>query len=201
MAIRKFSTSSISTGTKSSKFWDQTTGSDAISLIASTTLSSDQTQIEFTNISQAYDHLQVYISARSDNASSESFVAARFNSDSGTNYHFVQMYGTKGGTRSGGWEGSRSSMPWERIPAGNAGSYVYGAMIQEVYDYSNTNKHTTTRGYGGWDDNSGGAIYFNGNRWANTAAVTTLTLLVGDNLGTAKLKSGTTVQLFGIKGS
>jgi len=109
----------------------------------------------------------------------------RLNSDSGSNYPYVTMYGT----------GS--------APVAGQGTTSYGVLtyndstgrfsvVASFMDYSATDKHKTVLSRGG---QANAFVMAYATRWANTNAVTTLQ--VGMN-GTNYL-SGSTFSLYGIK--
>ena len=86
MAIRKFSTASISAGTnKSTKLWDQETFQSGMFALATVSLTTAASTITFSSIPSDYTHLQIRGIARS--ASTGGSMRIDFNSDAnGANY-------------------------------------------------------------------------------------------------------------------
>ena len=85
MAIRKLSNSSIITGTKSSKFWDQETFPGYFESIATVIVgSAGQATISFSNIPQNFTDLIVVLSAAGNGGPYNT--AIRINGDTTTSY-------------------------------------------------------------------------------------------------------------------
>ena len=87
MTLRKFSTSSISTGTKSSKLWDQETFPGYFESIATVVVgSAGSSSISFSNIPQTYKDLKILM--RSSTGSSINNLI-EFNGDTtSSNYYY-----------------------------------------------------------------------------------------------------------------
>ena len=67
MAIRRLSSSSLTTGSKSSKLWDQETTLGTFESIAVATVDSGgASSVTFSNIPATYTHLQVRAVGRTD---------------------------------------------------------------------------------------------------------------------------------------
>ena len=104
----------------------------------------------------------------------------RFNSDSGTNYPRVLMYAT------GSAASTENGFIVEQSPSGNDMNLI------QIMDYSANDKHKTVLIR--QSEANLGNVTATAARWANTAAVTSITfLLVGGNL-----QAGTTISLYGI---
>jgi len=179
MAIRRFGNSSItSAGGKSSKFWDQETSLGTFESIATATVdSSGVSSITFSNIPQNYAHLQIRGIGRVDRAGyAQNGCRIRLNGDSNSNYAFHQLYGNGSSIGSEGYA-SQTEMNLGELPSVLAASGIFGAVIVDILDYSNTSKNTTIREIGANDRNGAGQIGYNSGLWLNTAAVTSITLL------------------------
>ena len=97
MAIRKLSNSSIITGTKSSKFWDQETFPGYFESIATINGTGASGTLTFSSIPSTYAHLQIRGILRSDGAGTGGvFPNMRFNNDTSSNYsrHNMGAYGS-----------------------------------------------------------------------------------------------------------
>jgi hypothetical protein len=149
--------------------------------LATITLGSTDSEIVFSSIPATYRDL-VLVFEGSTQAVGD--IWYRLNGDTGSNYSYVIMYGTGSAASSG------------------SGTPAYGAMHYNnttsrfmvtcnFFDVSATDKHKTAISRGNQAD---GFVMSYATRWANTSAVTSLT--VGTN-GTNYL-SGTTFSLYGI---
>lgn len=152
--------------------------------LANITLGSSATSVTFSSISQAYRDL---ILQYDGTGSSAAYVRFRVNSDTGTNYSYVQMAGYSGGTFS-----SASTTVDFIQPTYSEASQKTSGTIQFM-DYSATDKHKTflTRVMG-YD--AGLSTWANAGRWANTAAVTGITFY----RSAGNWDAGTVVTLFGV---
>ena len=121
----------------------------------------------------------------------------RYNGDTTyTNYYSHQLGGDGSGTpyasNSGGSTTATGGL------AGDISGAQFTAKIIDILDYTNTSKNTTTRTLSGWDNNGSGQIRFASNVWLNTAAVTSISLVVRSAPTT--MSQYTTFALYGIKG-
>jgi hypothetical protein len=167
MAIRRFSTASISTGnSKSTKLWDQETFQSGMFALATVSLTSTQTSIAFDSIPQNYTHLQVR--GLHKQSTSGAWAIIQLNSDTtASNYTYHRLSG----------DGSTAFAEANASINRTFTSYPHwGSVVIDVLDYANTSKNTTVRTLSGWDGNGSGEINFVSNLWKNTAAVTTLTI-------------------------
>jgi hypothetical protein len=133
--------------------------------------------VEFTSIPATYTHLQIRLIARSlENNSGLDTPFLRFNSDTGSNYAVHRLNG------SGSAAGAQAQSSISRISAGfvpllNDLASVFGVIIYDVLDYTNTNKYKTVRILTGADLNGSGYVGFQSGLWQNTNAITTITML------------------------
>lgn len=150
--------------------------------LANLTLSSSQATVTFSSISQAYRDLVLIVRSTSTSASGGFF---RFNSDSGSNYSSVWAYGN------GGSAGS-SSQTTTAINIQGAYGGTTAIDIWNVMDYSATDKHKTVLNR--MDSPQELGAWMQAGRWANTAAVTTITITA--NAGS--WASGSSFAIYGI---
>ena len=163
--------------------------------IATTTLTSSQSSITFTSIPAGYAHLQVRITSLSDitTVAGGANINLTFNSDSGSNYAWHELYGTGASAAAGA--GTSQTFIKTGYTADSSTSYT-GASVIDILDYTNTNKYTTVRALSGSDINgSGGYILFRSGLWLNTNAVTSITL----TNQSGNLKQYSHFALYGIK--
>jgi hypothetical protein len=150
-------------------------------LISSQTLSSAVASVTFGSggtLSQAYRDLILVISGT---AAAGGNVTIRFNGDAGANYTYVQMYGTGSAAQSASGSG------WGGVLYTNQGMGVF-----QIMDYSASDKHKVTIGRSGA---AGNLDDLSVDRWANTAAITSLVVShSGGNYAT-----GTTFYLYGVR--
>ncbi len=170
-------------------------GGAAYELIESSVLTSAQASVTFSSVPSSYKHLQIRAVVRSTGTGNPR-VLVRYNSDSGSNYAYHNLYGDSSTVWS---EYNTANTGWAFyfVPNSSQTSGVFGAAIYDILDYSNTTKNTTTRVLGG--SPLSGVIYDVGIHsflWMNTAAVSTI-LLSGDGQDFA---IGSRFSLYGIKG-
>lgn len=151
--------------------------------LANITLGSAQTTVTFSSISQAYRDLVVVVSpiaATTGNAG-----RFRFNSDSGSNYSWVLMYGDGSSAAS-----NNSASTTEFI--GLLSETTVSNTIIHVMDYSTTNKHKTVMTRTSGTANYTGAT---AQKWASTSAVTSISLYM---TGGTNYAAGSTFALYGV---
>jgi hypothetical protein len=148
-------------------------GVSAYTPLANITLSTTASSVTFSSISGAYRDL-VLIASPVDYSG---FATAnlRINGDTGTNYPWVRMQGD--GSSATSSSGTASSIA--------SGAYVVSSTERmvarfEFLDYSATDKHKAvlTRG-----DNGSYLTVAYAQRWANTAAITSIELFSSFGIG------------------
>jgi hypothetical protein len=197
MAIRSFSSASISTGAKSSKFRDSQVSEGDYYWIASFNGGSLSTA-EFANIPQTYKHLEVRVYARTNIVSSVDNANLNFNSDSGANYSQQQMYGSDGtsvGASNNGTSG-QSTPAFFNVSGASAPTYMYGTGIAQIADYTNSTTWKTAYTVTGSEHNTTGSFLIHRMiTWQNTAPITNIKFTF-----TGTLDSNSRIDLFGIRG-
>jgi hypothetical protein len=141
--------------------------------IATTTLTTTTATVTFSSIPDYYEHLQVRVLARSTGGNVQSYIKLEANSDTtGTNYysHYIQADGS---TVAAG-PNANISIHYD-IAGANATASVFGAIILDILDYSNSNKYKTIRGLGGTDNNGSGRMNLTSGLWMNTNKISSLT--------------------------
>jgi len=147
-------------------------------LISSVTVGAGgAANIEFTSIPSTYTDLVVKISGRSNNTGSFPNYL-RFNSDSGNNYTWRNLYGfnavaysdSSGGSISYAWGGYTNNSGLTASSFGNSEIYIPN------YAGSN-NKSVSADGVMETNAANGVSLGIGANLWNNTAAITTITLL------------------------
>jgi len=142
--------------------------------------------ISFSSIPSTYKHLQI----RAALLTTAGGINIQYNSDTGSNYTYHQLYGT--GTSALANAGTAQTAGF--IGYNNAAGSNPTAIVCDVLDYQNTNKYKTHRSLAGTDVNgSGGTLTFFSGLWLNTAAISSI-----DIKGTFAQYSS--FALYGIKG-
>lgn len=158
-----------------------------------------QTTITFSSIPQTYTHLQLRMLARctqqtSGNATN---MYMNFNSDSGTNYTYHNLWTNGGGSASAGGNTARTAAIHTFPTKSGETAGLFGVSVCDILDYTDTTKYKNVRHLDGYDANGSGEIWYYSNLWVNTAAITTITLT--EDLGDFAQYS--TFALYGIRGA
>lgn len=155
--------------------------------IATVSLSSSNSIIEFTSIPDTYKNLQLRVYSPSG-----SYGIIRFNNDTTTsNYrnHFIVATGS-------GNPGVGSNANQAYFPEPGSWSSPFGAVL-DIVDYSSSTKYKVTRTLEGFDANGSGEVYFYSNLWMSSNAITSIKITAqGANFGI-----NTHAAIYGIKDS
>ncbi len=159
--------------------------------IASTTLGSTTATITFSSIPATYQHLQLRFAA---SASTVSGLRIQFNSDTGSNYAWHQVYGTGAAVVAG----AGTSQASIALGYDNKANISFPAPgVTDILDYTNTNKYTTIRTLTGTEQNTAdGLIIYRSGLWMNTAAITSMTIF----LDSGSFNQYSSFALYGLKG-
>lgn len=197
MSVRKISTASIlSPAYKNSKIWDGTTFPGYFESIATVIVpSAGAANVEFTNIPNSYTHLQIRIFGRSARVNTVDALNLRFNSDTDFYYADHWLYGD-GSSASATGGGGVAQIQLVRIAGDSASSSVFGSIIVDILDYTNTNKFKTIRSLGGADNNGSGQVNFVSGLWRKTDAITSIILTPSTS---TNWKQYSHVALYGIR--
>lgn len=178
MAVTSFKTSSMTTGSKRARVWDQSSSPGNFYSIATNTVGVGGTSnIIFSDIPQIYTHLQIRITSRSTNASTLSWSNLRINSDTtNANYKGHQLYGD-GSSAASGVFGSSSGIAAFLTTGSTATANIFGTAIIDILDYTNTNKYKTIKVMQGSDSNGSGYVILHSGAWLSTSSITSLNFL------------------------
>lgn len=139
-----------------------------------TTLGSAASTITFT-VPSGYTNLKLIFQGRSSAAANTPGVNLTFNSDSGANYSYTWLYYAAG--TGGSDTGSATSARVGSIPGTTTTANYPGTFHLSIPNYAGTTFYKAFDSYGG--DDTGASVgetwTFHGT-WANTAAITSLTL-------------------------
>jgi len=136
-------------------------------LLDSTTLASAASSVSFTSIDQSYGDLVLVVEAESTQATPK----LRFNSDSGSNYSYVDMQGIS----SGNTNSSSGTLDYLRIQVANIKA-APSLFIVQIMDYSATDKHKSSLSRTSADETDATRVGAVAGRWANTSAITSLAI-------------------------
>jgi hypothetical protein len=149
--------------------------------LATVTLGTSASSVTFSSIPATYRDL---IFVFSGTAVSTTGLGLRFNSDTGSNYNYVQMYGTGSLTFSNTQSGT--SLDIGVIGSGQSDNHL------QIMDYSATDKHKTILAR--VNSESWANIRAAAGRWANTSAINNIQVI-----GTgANFAAGLTLSLYGV---
>jgi hypothetical protein len=157
--------------------------------IASQTLGSSAASVTFSSIPTTLNgktlrDLILVANGIADDVSR--FMMGRVNGDSGSNYSYVLMSGN-------GSAASPSTAFGDAFFRLTDGGSTRKQAIHQIFDFAQTNKHKSmlTRG----DVPESHTVAW-ATRWANTAAVTSITVLMSGG----NLQTGSTFSLYGLEG-
>lgn len=173
-------------------------GVAAYELISTTVLGSSQSSVTFSGLgtsAAAYKHLQIRYVSRADGAYGLANQKMRYNSDSGANYGFHELFGG-GSSVSSGAALSRTESEASMDVGSSISANAFIAGIVDILDFSNTSKYKTTRALSGIASSAGGqGIKLGSSLWQSTAAITSVTMLpVSGNFVT-----GSRFSIYGLK--
>jgi len=131
--------------------------------LANITLGSSAASVTFSSISQAYRDLILIVQSGTTGGADMSI---RLNSDSGSNYNWVQMYGTGSGSGTSNAFASQNHFFDYGTP-----TTLDAMMTVQLQDYSATDKHKSVLARRDW---AAGLTLASAGRWASTSAVTAL---------------------------
>jgi len=171
--------------------------------ITKTVLGSDASVIDFSSVTQAYEHLQVRIHGKSSYGGLSDDARISFNRSTtlGTwdQQYIYGMYSTDGV----GELFSAYGQVWMSRLAGNSGTSVYqrGTIVVTIHDYANTSKRASLQWYGGNvsgdNNNQGKQISWGAASWSETTAISEIRI----QSGSSGLRDGTSVAIYGMKSS
>jgi hypothetical protein len=157
--------------------------------IATTTLGSAASSITFSSIPGTYTDLRLVFTYYVDTGSLYSTV--RFNSDSGSNYSYTQIFGNGSSASSG--SSTNNSNTW--LSTGDTiSTSLMGMGTMDIFSYAgSTNK--TVLVTGSYDKNGSGVTGRLVSLWRSTSAITSITIGLS---GSGNYVAGSTATLYGI---
>lgn len=159
--------------------------------IATTTLGSAASTIDFTSIPSTYTDLRMIISGVSN---SNDNIFYRFNGSASTVYSRTDIVGSGSAAlsvrASGLTLGRLTNYGYPDTTAGNA------VTIWDIMNYSNSTTFTTSLARSNRASNGVEALV---NLFSNTSAITSISIATNQFSGSSNWQSGTTATLYGIK--
>ena len=157
--------------------------------LATVTLASASSSVTFSSIPATYRDL-VIITNQTMVSGSGYDTSLRFNADSGSNYSNIYALGTGSGSPISGVQSLTFA------DCGFMNSFVSNPFnrIINIMDYSATDKHKTLISRAS-NPGSGEQVSMYANRWANTAAITSVQVFSGSGNSYA---IGSTFSLYGV---
>ena len=140
----------------------------------------------FSSIPSTYQHLQIRIFAKTADAGSFGSASMSINGGAGEARH--DIYGTGSSVGVSGISGSFITY----IGA----SAQFGSAVVDIFDYADTNKAKTSRGFGGTDNNGSGLIAMTSGLEISTTAISSLTF----TSSSGNFAQYSSFALYGIKG-
>lgn len=204
MPIKSLSQSSLTNFQKYSSFLagNAKVSYSSYDLLETEILTGSQASVTFSSLNSTYgstyQHLQLRVVARTDAASGGGgdVLKMTFNSDTGTNYGFHQLFGFNGNVLSNGENASnQTSIFINRFADAGATANAYGAAVIDILDSFETAKYKTVRYFSGQPNNAY-YVFMNSGRWQNTNAIDSINL---DPFTASNLVSGTRISLYGLK--
>jgi hypothetical protein len=154
--------------------------------LANVTLGSAASSVIFNNIPNTYRDLVLI--ANWAHSGTGGAITLKFNGDTGSNYPNVYMTGTGTGTASAAPTSSGVRAGAANISPATTFSNNF---ITNIFDYATTNKHKSVLNR----YNAPAGVDASTSRWANTAAVTSITVQVE---GGQTFVAGATLNLYGV---
>lgn len=154
--------------------------------IATTTLGSAASSIDFTSIPATYTDLRIVFVGTAATSVRTSF---RFNSDSSTNYSQTFIYGDGSAATS-----ARNTNTNQLFPVTNLSSTIPSMLTLDIFSYAGSTFKTSLM-TGSFDKNGTGTVDRLVGLYRSTSAITTIKIfdLFGDTFAI-----GTTATLYGI---
>lgn len=151
--------------------------------------------ITFQNIPDTFTHLQLRVFGRTTASQVPDQVFIRLNNDTTAgnhNWHYLQGDGAT--ASSGAGISNETGIRCQAIVGANASANVFGAVIIDILDYTNTNKFKTVKSIGGGDNNGSGQMGLSSGLYRSTNVINRI-----DIYGLfLQFASGTRADLYGL---
>jgi len=158
--------------------------------LASVRLSAATSSVTFTGIPTGYQHLQ--IRALCLTTGQESLYIAYNGDTTGANYRDFQIGGNGSGS---GFTYTNAGVNGYGAGTGLVSQTAGAGNIIDILEYSKTSKNKVARTLWGVDRNGAGSVGLFSHFWANTSAITSITLSVT----TYPFQTNSSFALYGVK--
>jgi hypothetical protein len=164
--------------------------------IATTSISSATSSITFNSIPQSYTDIVLTMTPV---LGTDSYPYLRFNGDSGNSYSDIFMGGNQAGTVYGSYRGTQSRGYIAENVTHLTDTNSKTNILVNIMSYTGTSNHKTwlARGNAPYSGTYSGVELIAG-RWANTAAITSITVGTAAGGTDYNLGAGTVISLYGI---
>lgn len=170
---------------------EYTFGED-MNLIQEVVTSGSQATVVFSSIPTTYRDLEIRVRARGDTAAAECEVRLQFNSDTGNNYDYQQLFAN---TATGvSHLQATSHIKTVQIPAGTATANFVGATSITIYDYKSTSRFKEVSSEGGQSFTTQRTTLTSG-QWRSTSAINEVNV----HLSAGSYVDGSIVSLYGVR--
>jgi len=167
-------------------------------LIQEQILVGDSASVTFSTIPQIYRHLELWITARVTEATTNDYIRIRFNGDTAAHYDFQHSTGT-GTSNVTSSSMAQTSLIVANVPGTSAArSTQAGCGIARILHYTNTTweKQVLVHNASVWDTTAGAAqMDIEGGAWRSAAAITQIDLIPAAN----NIKAGSIFTLYGVR--
>lgn len=195
--ITNFSTSSVRTGLKRKRFWDQSAVANSFFSIATVTVGAGgAANVTFSNIPQNYTHLQLRVISWTNDTANSGLGNVRmsgfFNADETASNYYSHILLGDGASVSAVAEQSAKFMS----DSVRNSMIAPGCFIADILDYRDTNKFKTIKTLSGYNNNDtsyGGVRIYSG-LWRNTSAITSIKIVPESG----SLKQHSSFALYGV---
>jgi hypothetical protein len=156
--------------------------------LANITLGTTTSAVSFSSIPASFRDLILVMNHKVNTPAGTNNWTMTFNSDTGSNYSYVRMYGNGANSFSNSGSGLTSIANF-LDPTASFTNNVF-----QIMDYSATDKHKTILAR---ENLTTEQVIAKSHRWASTAAITSITL-TGPDSGTDLFSVGSTFALYAI---
>ena len=172
-------------------------GAGAYDLLETINITAEGSSFSFTGLDaySDYKHLQMrMVLGKADGDGRLNSFYLRFNSDGGTNYPSHQLTGTGSAVSANAFT-NETLVRLTEVKSRNSGNGIFGAVVLDILDFSNTNKYKTVRYLGGGNNTSESKVTLGSSAWLSTNAITRI-----DSFSSV-VGTGSRISLYGIKGA
>lgn len=170
-------------------------------IIESVSLTGTQTSVTFSSLTTDYEHLEIWMTARTDlnTPGGYDYVGVQFNGDTGSNYATQTMYGYNTAKLTERETGNAFGMKVRAAASDPENALNFGGICVLIPDYRGANVNKSSTSIGGKSAASNNGFTSNGTgEWDNTAAITSVVLTPG--AGT-NFNIGCVFTLYGLRSS